>query len=90
MPRHTVGYKMKKEDIQKHELVPSHIILKKEEVEKLLKTYHITKAQLPRILIDDPVVVAIGAKEGDVLKIIRKSPTAGISVSYRVVSKAVL
>jgi DNA-directed RNA polymerase subunit H len=81
---------MKKEDIQKHELVPSHVILSEEEVEKLLETYGIARAQLPRILIDDPVTKSINAKEGDVIKIIRESPTAGKSVSFRVVSKAVL
>jgi len=77
-------------DILKHELVPHHEILKKEEVEKLLKTYKIRKEQLPRILVDDPVAKAIGAKEGDVIKIIRKSPTAGESVMYRVVSREII
>ncbi len=77
-------------DILKHELVPHHEILSEEEVEKLLKTYNIKKEQLPRIRIDDPVAKAINAKEGDVIKIIRKSPTAGISVAYRVVSKEII
>jgi DNA-directed RNA polymerase subunit H len=77
-------------DILKHELVPHHEILSEEEVEKLLKTYNIKKEQLPRIRIDDPVAKAINAKEGDVIKIIRKSPTAGVSVAYRVVSKEII
>jgi len=79
-----------KMDILKHELVPHHEILEEEEVEKLLKIYNIKKEQLPRILIDDPVVKAIKAKEGDVIKIVRKSPTAGVSVMYRVVSKEII
>ncbi|HHF55819.1 MAG TPA: DNA-directed RNA polymerase subunit H [Thermoplasmatales archaeon] len=77
-------------DILKHKLVPHHEILKEEEVEKLLKTYGIKKEQLPKILIDDPVAKAINAKEGDVIKIVRKSPTAGISVAYRVVTKEII
>ncbi len=77
-------------DILKHKLVPHHEILKEEEVEKLLKTYGIKKEQLPKILIDDPVVKAINAKEGDVIKIVRKSPTAGVSVAYRVVTKEII
>ncbi|MEM2934864.1 MAG: DNA-directed RNA polymerase subunit H [Candidatus Thermoplasmatota archaeon] len=72
-------------DILKHILVPQHEVLKEEEVEKLLKAYNISKENLPRIIVDDPVVKAIGAKEGDVIKIIRNSPTAGKSVVYRLV-----
>lgn len=72
-------------DILKHKLVPHHEILSEKEVEKLLKVYNIRKEQLPRILVTDPVVKAIGAKEGDVIKIERKSPTAGVSVAYRLV-----
>mgnify|MGYP000244581382 CR=1 FL=1 len=77
-------------DILKHKLVPHHEILKEEEVEKLLKTYGVKKEQLPKMLIDDPVAKAINAKEGDVIKIIRKSPTAGVSIAYRVVSKEII
>ncbi|KAA0000882.1 MAG: DNA-directed RNA polymerase subunit H [Thermoplasmata archaeon] len=77
-------------DILKHKLVPHHEILKEKEVEKLLRTYNIRKENLPRILTTDPVVQAIGAKEGDVIKIVRESPTAGTSVAYRlVVSKGI-
>ncbi|MBC7081072.1 MAG: DNA-directed RNA polymerase subunit H [Thermoplasmatales archaeon] len=72
-------------DILKHVLVPQHEILREEEVKKLIKTYNISKENLPRILVDDPVVKAIGAKEGDVIKITRNSPTAGKSVVYRLV-----
>ncbi len=77
-------------DILKHKLVPHHEILKEEEVEKLLKVYNIKKENLPRMLTTDPVAKAIGAKEGDVVKIVRESPTAGTSVAYRlVVSKGI-
>ena len=72
-------------DILKHTLVPHHEILSAEEVEKLLKVYRVKKEDLPQILDTDPVVKAIGAKEGDVIKIIRRSPTAGVSIAYRLV-----
>jgi len=72
-------------DIFKSELVPKHEILTKEEEEELLKKYKITKKQLPKILSTDPAVKAIGAKKGDIIKITRKSQTAGETYYYRVV-----
>jgi len=74
-------------NILKHELVPKHIIMKEEEVKELLEKYKIEFSQLPKILATDPVVKTLNAKEGDVLKIIRKSSTAGISEYYRIVVK---
>ena len=74
-----------KMDISKHVLVPKHEVLTEEEAEKVLKKYNITKSQLPKILISDPMVKKIGAKVGDIIKITRKSPTAGESIFYRVV-----
>ncbi|WP_323736436.1 DNA-directed RNA polymerase subunit H [Methanosphaera sp. ISO3-F5] len=72
-------------DILKHNLVPEHIILTDEEAEEVLLEKNITEDQLPKILPNDPVVKAIGAKEGDILKIIRNSETAGTFISYRIV-----
>ena len=71
--------------LQDHELVPSHIILSPEEVKEVLEKYNVESAQLPKIHITDPVVKEIGAEVGDILKILRKSPTAGESVFYRLV-----
>ncbi len=69
-----------------HEYVPKHEILKEKDVEKLLKQYKLeSKMQLPKILSSDPVIKAIKAKKGDVIKITRKSMTAGEAVYYRVV-----
>ena len=65
--------------------MPLHEILDEEEASLVLKKYGITKDQLPKILTNDPVVKAIGAKEGQVLKITRRSRTAGESIYYRLV-----
>jgi len=74
-------------NILNHELVPEHTILNKEEEKEVLEKFKIRPENLPKILVSDPVVKAIGAKEGDVLKIIRKSKTAGTSLYYRIVVK---
>jgi DNA-directed RNA polymerase subunit H len=74
-------------NILNHELVPEHTILSKEEEKEILDKFRIRPENLPKILINDPVVKAIGAKEGDILKIIRKSKTAGTSLYYRAVVK---
>ncbi|MCS7118695.1 MAG: DNA-directed RNA polymerase subunit H [Archaeoglobaceae archaeon] len=71
--------------LQDHILVPKHEILKEEEVEKLLKLLGVSKEQLPKIKVTDPIVKEIGAKAGDIIKITRKSPTAGVSIFYRFV-----
>lgn len=68
-----------------HELVPKHEILPPDEREKLLDKYRVQPYQLPRIRTSDPAVKAIGAKTGDVVKIIRNSATAGKCVVYRYV-----
>jgi len=72
-------------NILEHELVPKHEIVPPEEAVKILKKLGIEPWQLPWISADDPVVKSINAKPGDIIRIIRKSPTAGISVAYRYV-----
>lgn len=68
-----------------HEFVPKHEILPEEEKKKLLKKYRIKPYQMPHIKVSDPVMRLIGAKRGDVIKITRKSATAGRTVAYRYV-----
>jgi len=72
-------------EIIKHELVPKHEILSAKEKEAVLIRFNVTENHLPKILISDPVMEMIGAKLRNVIRITRKSPTAGEAVYYRIV-----
>jgi len=74
--------KKKKIDVLLHELVPKHYLLSKEDTSNLLNRYQIELTDLPQIFEKDPVAIAIGAKEGDVIKIVRESHTTVKSVDY--------
>jgi DNA-directed RNA polymerase subunit H (RpoH/RPB5) len=83
-----VKRKFKKIDITRHELVPKHVIMSKEEVDALLNKFEIKLVKLPRISIDDPVIQMLGGKVNDVVRIVRKSETSvDTSDYYRFVVK---
>ncbi|MBL7054778.1 DNA-directed RNA polymerase subunit H [Candidatus Woesearchaeota archaeon] len=69
----------------KHSLIPKHLKLNEKEKQKILEQYNISLNGLPRIPKTDAAIVSLNAKPGDLIKIIRKSPTANESVFYRVV-----
>jgi len=71
--------------VKDHESVPEHILLSPEETEEVLKRYEIEAPQLPKIHVNDPAAKEIGAKVGDIIRIIRRSPTAKQSIFYRLV-----
>lgn len=72
-------------NVAEHELVPKHTILSEEESTKLLQTYNVSRKQLPKILITDAAIKKLNPKAGDIIKIIRRSPTTKSAVYYRVV-----
>ena len=69
----------------KHKLVPKHIkITSESEIKEILESYSVkNRFQLPIILKCDPIARYLGFKNGDIIKIIRPSPTAGEYVTYR-------
>ena len=70
-------------DLFQHDLVPTHEFATEAEIQEINDKYAIDVKQLPKILVADPAVQLLGAKIGDVIKIIRESPTAGRYVTYR-------
>lgn len=59
--------------------------MSEEEVKELLQKYEISKENLPKIFSDDPGLADLKVKDGDVIRITRKSPTAKTAYYYRVV-----
>ncbi len=72
-------------DVSDHHLVPVHEILPSKEGLKAVKEAGFTPANLPKIFSDDPAIKRQGPEAGDIVKIIRSSPTAGKLVIYRLV-----
>ncbi|HVL48297.1 MAG TPA: DNA-directed RNA polymerase subunit H [Candidatus Thermoplasmatota archaeon] len=72
-------------DVMKHDLVPKHEVLSDEDARAVLEKYGVNPDQLPRIYASDPVARSIRARPGQILRIRRKSPTAGEAVAYRFV-----
>jgi len=75
----------KKINILDNEFVPEHTILTEEESNEILQKFNVTFDRPPLILETDPVVKIIGAKSGDIIKIVRSDSPAGKSVFYRYV-----
>ena len=68
-----------------HVYVPKHEIINKKEAEDVLKQFNCKPTELPLIFVTDPAIMGLGVKPGDMIKITRKSATAGESIYYRYV-----
>jgi len=63
--------------------MPKHTKLNDKEKKELLEKYGISIKSLPKIKRNDQAIIALETKSGDVIKIERKSLTAGTAVYYR-------
>jgi DNA-directed RNA polymerase subunit H len=54
-----------------HELIPKHRILSKEDGEKILAEFKVSRLQVPRIKAKDPALVGTNAKPGQMIEITR-------------------
>ena len=68
-----------------HVYVPKHEIISKNEAQKVLEQFNCKPTELPLIFVTDPAILGLGVKPGDMIKITRKSGTAGESIYYRYV-----
>jgi len=71
--------------VKNHIYQPKHEILPKNEAEEILKKFNVRTNQLPYIMSSDKGLEDLDIRPGDIIKITRKSPTAGESVYYRYV-----
>ena len=68
-----------------HIYVPKHEIMQKKDAEKVLKDFNCNPPELPFIFVNDPAILGLGVKPGDMIRITRNSGTAGQSFYYRYV-----
>lgn len=71
-------------DLMKHELVPKHVLLSEEKKKDVVERYGPLEL-LPKISADDPAIQQLGAKPGDLIKIMRSDAKVP---HYRVVGQS--
>ena len=71
--------------ISNHIYQPKHEIIPKREAEEVMRKFNARPSQLPYIMTSDKAIEDLDVRPGDIIKITRKSPTAGESVYYRYV-----
>jgi len=74
------------EVVLSHNYNPKFELLGENEVSKLFNDLNIKSSlELPKMTVNDPIAKLFKAKPNDILKITRKSYTAGESIFYRVI-----
>lgn len=68
-----------------HVYVPKHEIMTKQDAEEVLRRFNCQPTELPLIFANDHAILGLGVKPGDMIKITRKSATAGEAIYYRYV-----
>ena len=71
--------------IENHFLIPEHSKINEKEKKELFDQYNISLNELPKIRKDDPAIANLNVNTGDIIKIVRKSPTALEAIFYRCV-----
>lgn len=77
------------EVIPEHVCVPNHTLLTDKEAADLLADEYINRSDLPSIFHNDPPVVWIGGREGQIVCIRGASETAGEVIRYRKIERGI-
>ena len=72
---------MAEREAHKHETIPEHKILSKDDSEKIISEFKVSRMQIPKIKIKDAALIGMGAKAGQIVQVTRKDG----SVNYRLV-----
>lgn len=73
-------------DIIRHRDQPRFELMSPKEMEQFKQEYNVTDYTINKMLRKDPITKYFGLKKGDVIRVIRPSPTAGEAIAYRIVS----
>jgi len=71
-------------NVTEHFLQPQFFLVNDELKAQILEKYNVKEQQLPKIQKTDPIARYYGLKKGELIRILRKSETAGISEVFRV------
>ena len=64
-----------------HELIPEHRLLSKDDAEKVLAEFRVSRLQIPKIRAKDAALLGMGAKAGQIVGVKRLDG----SLNYRLV-----
>ena len=62
---------MADKDAPSHEIIPVHKVLSKDDAEKVLAEYRVSRLQIPKIRAKDAALIGKGAKAGQVVEVAR-------------------
>ena len=62
---------MADKDAPSHEIIPEHKVLSKDDAEKVLADFRVSRLQVPKIRAKDPALLGTGAKVGQLVVIAR-------------------
>ena len=62
---------MADKDAPSHEIIPEHKVLSKDDTEKVLADFKVSRLQIPKIRVKDAALAGKGAKAGQIVGITR-------------------
>ena len=66
-----LGVSLADKDAPSHEIIPGHKVLSKENSEKVLADFKVSRLQIPKIRAKDSALAGTGAKVGQIVEISR-------------------